>query len=180
MSNGLEVRKSVEDQVFDPRVFRNTLGLYASGIVVISAFDGVKDAVGFTCQSFYSVSIDPPLVSFSVMRNSSTYPRIRDLGKFSINVLADSQISVSNQFASKCPDRWAGIDWSLTRNKNPIIAGTLMWLDCELYAEYEAGDHYIVVGKVTEISPQDWSEKEPLLYFKGKYRHLTDQLVSVK
>ncbi|WP_434694826.1 flavin reductase family protein [Pseudomonas sp. Z1-14] len=176
MSNGLEIRKNAEDNVFDPRVFRNTLGLYASGIVVISAFDGINDAMGFTCQSFYSVSIDPPLVSFSVMRNSSTYPRIRDLGKFSINVLADSQTSISNQFASKCPDRWAGIDWSLTQNDNPVIAGTLMWLDCELYAEHEAGDHYIVVGRVTQISPPDWSENEPLLYYKGKYRHLSEQL----
>jgi flavin reductase (DIM6/NTAB) family NADH-FMN oxidoreductase RutF len=155
----------------DPRVFRDTLGHYASGITIIGGMEGT-DPVGFTCQSFYSVSTEPPLVSFSVMTTSTTYPRIRDTGRFSVNVLAHDQHTVSNQFARKGTDKWAGIDWRPTVSGNPVIAGTLMWLDCDIWAEHEAGDHYIVIGRVNEMSPAEWHKHEPLLYFKGQYRHL--------
>jgi len=155
----------------DPRGFRETLGHYASGITIISGYDG-QEPIGFTCQSFYSVSVDPPLVSFSVMLNSTSYPRIRATGKFAVNVLAQTQLGVSNQFACKGTDKWAGIDWGLSRNRSPVIDGSLMWLDCDLEAEYEAGDHYIVVGRVNEMSTPEWPQGEPLLYYKGQYRHL--------
>lgn len=173
MTSAQNTQEFITGDAIDPRAFRDTLGHYASGITVIGGFDGTE-AIGFTCQSFYSVSMDPPLISFSVMVNSSTYPRIRETGKFSVNVLSHSQHEVSNQFARKGTDKWAGIEWSPTRNQNPIIADTLMWLDCDLYAEYEAGDHYIVVGRVNEMSPATWHDGHPLLYFKGQYRHLME------
>lgn len=163
---------AIGDQI-DPRAFRDTLGHYASGITIIGGLAG-DEPVGFTCQSFYSVSTEPPLVSFSVMLNSTTYPRIRETGKFSVNVLADTQHEISNQFARKGTDKWAGIDWNPTRNHNPVIANTLMWLDCDIFAEYEAGDHYIVIGRVKEMSTPEWHSGDPLLYFKGQYRHLLE------
>nr|ABR66998.1 putative flavin-dependent reductase [Arthrobacter sp. AK-1] len=104
------------------------------------------------------------------MTNSTTYPRLRGTGKFAVNVLAHNQDAVSNQFARKGTDKWAGIDWSQTEASNPVIADTLMWLDCDIWAEHEAGDHYIVIGRVNEMSPASWHKEEPLLYFKGKYR----------
>ncbi|MEV5012517.1 MULTISPECIES: flavin reductase family protein [unclassified Streptomyces] len=171
MSSAQNLQDSVVGDTVDPATFRTTLGHYASGITIIGGHDGLEP-VGFTCQSFYSVSVDPPLVSFSVMRSSSSYPRIRETGKFAVNVLSHQQLDVSNQFARKGTDKWAGINWSLTRNQNPVIADTLMWLDCDLHAEYEAGDHYMVVGRVNEMSPPEWHRGEPLLYFKGQYRHL--------
>ncbi|WP_087874148.1 flavin reductase family protein [Arthrobacter globiformis] len=164
-------QKTAYEPVFDPRVFRDTLGHYASGITIISGI-GEGGAIGFTCQSFYSVSTEPPLVSFSVMTNSTTYPRLRETGKFAVNVLAHDQDTVSNQFARKGTDKWAGINWSRTNAGNPVIADTLMWLDCDIWAEHEAGDHYIVIGRVNEMSPATWHKEEPLLYFKGRYRHL--------
>ncbi|HWH25976.1 MAG TPA: flavin reductase family protein [Pseudolysinimonas sp.] len=157
----------------DARAFRDTLGHYASGITIIAGLEG-DEPVGFTCQSFYSVSAEPPLISFSVMTNSTTYPRIRETGKFAVNVLAHDQHTVSNQFARKGTDKWAGIDWALTKGGNPVIANTLMWLDCTIWAEHEAGDHLIVIGEVHEMSPAEWHTSEPLLYFKGQYRHLRD------
>jgi 3-hydroxy-9,10-secoandrosta-1,3,5(10)-triene-9,17-dione monooxygenase reductase component len=157
----------------DARLFRDTLGHYASGITVVSGLEGGKP-VGFTCQSFYSVSIDPPLVSFSVMRTSTTYPRIAASGRFAVNVLAHDQHHVSNQFARKGTDKWAGIEWSPAVSGNPVIHDTLMWVDCEMWAEHEAGDHLIVIGKVVEMSPVEWHTREPLLYFKGAYRHLRE------
>ncbi|MBX9828857.1 MAG: flavin reductase family protein [Xanthobacteraceae bacterium] len=155
----------------DPRTFRDALGHYASGITIIAGHDG-REPFGFTCQSFYSVSVAPPLISFSVMANSSSYPRIRETGKFSVNVLAESQQAISDQFARGGTDKWAGVVWKMTPGKNPVIAGTLIWLDCGIVAEHEAGDHFIVIGQVNAMSPSDWHNGAPLLYFKGKYRHL--------
>ncbi|TJY67194.1 flavin reductase family protein [Arthrobacter sp. CAU 1506] len=171
MKTGQDVQNCVTGQRIDQRAFRNTLGHYASGVTIIAGHDGLEP-IGFTCQSFYSVSMDPPLISFSVMLTSTTYPRIRDTGRFSVNVLSDTQQEISNQFARKGTDKWAGIDWNPTRNRNPVIADTLMWLDCDLHSEYEAGDHYIVVGQVNEMSPAEWHTRDPLLFFKGKYRQL--------
>lgn len=157
----------------DQRVFRETLGHYASGITVISGTVG-EEPFGFTCQSFYSVSVEPPLVSFSVMVTSTTYPKIRESGRFAVNVLSDSQQHISDQFARKGTDKWAGVEWSSSRRNNPIIAGTQMWVDCDIESEYMAGDHYIVVGRVNEVSDQEWHSKTPLVFFRGKYRELKD------
>jgi flavin reductase (DIM6/NTAB) family NADH-FMN oxidoreductase RutF len=157
----------------DPRVFRDTLGCYASGVAIISGIDE-QGPTGFTCQSFYSVSLEPPLVSFSVMTTSSTYPRVRKTGRFVVNVLAHGQHEVSNQFARKGTDKCAGIRWTSTAAGNPVIVGTLMWLDCEIWKEIEAGDHHIVIGHVIEMSPAEWHKGEPLLFFQGKYRRLRE------
>jgi 3-hydroxy-9,10-secoandrosta-1,3,5(10)-triene-9,17-dione monooxygenase reductase component len=163
-----------EQQSIDPRAFRDTLGQYASGITIISGIDETGP-VGFTCQSFYSVSTEPPLISFSVMKTSTTYPRIRETGKFAVNVLSHHQHTVSNQFARKGSDKWAGISWTPTQAGNPVIEDTLMWLDCDIWAEHDAGDHLIVLGKVNEMSPASWHIHEPLLYFKGQYRYLRQE-----
>jgi 3-hydroxy-9,10-secoandrosta-1,3,5(10)-triene-9,17-dione monooxygenase reductase component len=165
--------QSTQQHPIDPRAFRDALGHYASGITIIAGYDG-EGPIGFTCQSFYSVSMDPPLVSFSVMTTSSTYPRIRETGRFAVNVLAHDQDAVSSQFARKGTDKWAGISWAPTAAGNPVIEDTLMWLDCDIWAEYEAGDHLVVIGRVKELSSPEWHRSEPLLFFKGSYRHLRD------
>jgi flavin reductase (DIM6/NTAB) family NADH-FMN oxidoreductase RutF len=157
----------------DQRALRDTLGHFASGVTIISGVDS-DGPVGFTCQSFYSVSMDPPLVSFSVMKTSTTYPRIRETGSFAVNVLSHHQHDVSSQFARKGSDKWAGVSWQPTAAGNPVIHDTLMWLDCEIWAEHEAGDHLIVIGLVKETSSAQWHRHEPLLFFKGAYRHLRD------
>lgn len=157
----------------DARRFRDALGHYASGITIVTGHDG-HEPIGFTCQSFYSVSVDPPLVSFSVMKTSTTYPRIAPTGRFAVNVLSRDQTDVSAQFARKGTDKWAGVDWSPAASGNPVISGTLMWVDCELWAEYDAGDHLIVLGRVVELCPEQWHAGEPLLFFKGRYRHLRE------
>ena len=164
---------TVSGPAIEPRVFRDTLGHYASGVVVISGRHEGGPA-GFTCQSFFSVSADPPLISFSVMTTSTTYPLIRETGTFAVNVLAHDQHDVSNQFARSGTDKWGGIGWQATRLGNPVISETLMWLDCDIWAEHEAGDHVLVIGRVREMSPPQWHTRDPLLYFKGQYRHLRE------
>ncbi|MFX7832959.1 flavin reductase family protein, partial [Acinetobacter baumannii] len=85
-------------------------GHYASGITVITSHvDG--EPIGFTCQSFYSVSMSPPLVSFSVKRSSYSYPRIRQAGRFAVNILSGEQVGISDQFARQGEDKWRGVEW---------------------------------------------------------------------
>ena len=157
----------------DARAFRDAMGKFASGVTVVTGRHG-SEPVGFTCQSFYSVSVDPMLVSFSVMKTSTTYPRIKETGRFAVNVLSHEQAAVSNQFARRGHDKWSSVAWEACGSGNPIIAETLMWVDCTIWAEYDAGDHYIVVGAVTELCPVDWHIGDPLLFFKGQYRHLRE------
>ena len=161
---------AIENQL-DQRAFRDALGHYASGITIIAGHDG-NEPLGFTCQSFFSVSVAPPLISFSVKADSSTFPRIRETGKFSVNVLAQTQRALSDQFARKGQDRWAGVTWKMTALRNPVIAGTLMWLDCKIFTEHQVGDHSLVIGEVIEMSRNAWQDGTPLLYFKGEYRRL--------
>lgn len=151
--------------------FRDAVGQYASGITIITGRD-TQGPIGFTCQSFYSVSVDPPLVSFSVMKTSTTYPRIRDTGTFAVNVLSVGQETASNQFARRGTDKWAGITWHPTHEGNPVLDDTLAWLDCTIHAEHDAGDHIIVIGRVLQLGRTNDKQPKPLLYFEGQYRTL--------
>ncbi|MGP4958399.1 flavin reductase family protein [Pseudomonas helleri] len=155
----------------EPLSFRETLGHYASGITVITSHVD-DEPIGFTCQSFYSVSMCPPLVSFSVMASSASYPRIRQAGRFAVNILSGEQVAISNQFARKSTDKWHGVDWQPSPLGNPVIAGSLHWLDCEIHAEHVAGDHLIVIGEVKALNLQEAAATQPLLYFKGQYCNL--------
>lgn len=158
----------------DPHQFREALGHYASGITVISSLaDG--EPIGFTCQSFYSVSMAPPLVSFSVMSTSYSYPKIRRAGRFAVNILSGDQVRISNQFARRGEDKWNGVEWQTSPLGNPVIAGSLHWLDCEVHAEHAAGDHVIVIGEVKALKLQEAAAAQPLLYFKGQYHNLAAQ-----
>ena len=162
---------SLLSTAIEPFTFREALGHYASGITVItSCIDG--EPVGFTCQSFYSVSMSPPLVSFSVMSSSASYPKIRQAGRFAVNILSGEQVRISNQFARKGTDKWHTVEWQESPLGNPLIAGSLHWLDCEIHAEYAAGDHLIVIGEVKALNLQEAAATQPLLYFKGQYCNL--------
>ncbi|UOK36710.1 flavin reductase family protein [Pseudomonas palleroniana] len=162
---------SLMGNAIDSLRFREALAHYASGITVISSHvDG--EPIGFTCQSFYSVSMSPPLVSFSVMASSASYPKIRRAGRFAVNILSGEQVEISNQFARRGTDKWHGVNWQESPLGNPIIVGSLHWLDCEIHAEHAAGDHLIVIGEVKALNLQEVVATQPLLYFKGQYRNL--------
>lgn len=168
----LRTTAAAAEDLIDPLDFRAALSQYAAGITVITGMD--TDApVGFTCQSFYSVSVRPPLVSFSVMRDSTTYPHMRAGGRFAVNVLSHRQDWISNQFAHKGTDKWDGVAWTSSAAGNPVIDGCLLWLDCELHQEHEAGDHFVVIGRVRSISVNHAAADDaPLVFFRGSYRQL--------
>ena len=162
---------SLTRTAIEPLRFREALGHYASGITVITSHVD-DEPVGFTCQSFYSVSMSPPLVSFSVMSSSHSYPKIRQAGRFAVNILSGEQIEISNQFARKGTDKWQRVQWQASPLGNPIIDGSLHWLDCDIHAEHVVGDHLIVIGEVKALDLQATAAAQPLLYFKGQYCNL--------
>ena len=153
-------------EIVDPRVMRDVLGHFASGITVVTA-QGADGPIGFTCQSFSSLSLEPPLVAFAPARTSTTWPRLRDIGRFCVNVLADDQDGLSSQFARSGTDKYAGVSWSPSAHGSPVLAGVVAWIDCELYAEHDGGDHTIVVGRVLDLGAT--AEKTPLVFHRGAY-----------
>jgi flavin reductase (DIM6/NTAB) family NADH-FMN oxidoreductase RutF/DNA-binding IclR family transcriptional regulator len=157
----------VERAVTDPKWFRQVLGQYPTGVCVISATDDAGRTAGMAVGSFTSVSLEPPLVAFLPDRSSSSWPKIRDAGRFCVNVLASDQEAVCRQFSSKMPDKFAGLRWQPSALGNPVLDGCVAWIDCELSAVHEAGDHYIVIGLVRQL--QVASGGLPLLFFQGGY-----------
>lgn len=153
----------------DPAEFRHVLGHFCSGLTIVAAHNA-GEPVGMTCQSFMSLSLDPPLIGFSPARTSTTYPHIRRSGGFCVNVLADHQEGLARSFGAKADDRWAAIEWSAGPSGNARISGALAWIDCEIEAEHEVGDHYLVVGRVTALQADVAS---PLLFFQSRFHRLS-------
>jgi 3-hydroxy-9,10-secoandrosta-1,3,5(10)-triene-9,17-dione monooxygenase reductase component len=152
------------------RRFRDVLGCFASGITVVTTVSN-GSPVGMTCQSFSSVSLEPPLVLFVPARTSRAWPVIQRTGRFCVNVLASDQEHISTQMASKGTDKFAGIEWRPAEvTGSPVLEGTLAHLDCTIHAVHEAGDHYVVIGRVEHLATADGAAEEPLLYFRGRYR----------
>ncbi|WP_246160662.1 flavin reductase family protein [Nocardioides humilatus] len=152
------------------RRFRDVLGTFGSGITVITTVSN-GEPVGMTCQSFSSVSLDPPLVLFVPAKSSRAWPLIQRTGRFCVNILAADQESVSNQMATKGSDKFAGIDWRPAEvTGSPVIGGALSHLDCTIQSVHESGDHYVVIGKVEHLETSEQDQTEPLLYFRGRYR----------
>jgi flavin reductase (DIM6/NTAB) family NADH-FMN oxidoreductase RutF len=150
----------------DPRQMRDVLGHFASGITVVTATtpDG---PIGFTCQSFSSLSLDPPLVAFAPARTSSTWPRLREAGRFCVNVLAEEQSRLSQAFARSGTDKFAGVSWAPSPHGSPMLEGVVAWIDSELWAEYDGGDHTIVVARVLDLGAD--AARLPLVFHRGNY-----------
>ncbi|HEX9335319.1 MAG TPA: flavin reductase family protein [Pseudonocardiaceae bacterium] len=150
----------------DARTFRHVLGHFCTGITVITA-PADEGPVGFACQSFAALSLDPPLVLFCPSRTSRTWPLIERAGRFCVNVLAHHQEEVSTVFGRPGSAKFHGTPWHPSPGGAPILADVLAWLDCTVEACHEAGDHYIVIGRVTEVGEP--ADTRPLLFFRGGY-----------
>jgi 3-hydroxy-9,10-secoandrosta-1,3,5(10)-triene-9,17-dione monooxygenase reductase component len=154
------------------RKFRDTLGRYASGVTVVTAISA-DEPVGMTCQSFSSISLSPPLVMFSPARTSRAWPAIQRAGSFCVNFLAAGQEQLSNTMASRGTDKFAGIEWSLSKTGSPMFDGIVGYVDCTIEAVHEAGDHHVVIGRVQDMdftADADGASPDPLLFFQGAYR----------
>jgi flavin reductase (DIM6/NTAB) family NADH-FMN oxidoreductase RutF len=150
----------------DTARFRQVLGHFATGVTVVTTAEkGVP--VGLSVNSFTSVSLEPPLVAFCVAVTSTTWPRIRTVGSFCVNILSEDQEDLCRVFAMRGTEKFRGVGWRPAESGAPIIAGTLAWLDCTVAAEHDAGDHVIVVGRVRELGVAH--EGRPLVFYRGGY-----------
>jgi flavin reductase (DIM6/NTAB) family NADH-FMN oxidoreductase RutF/DNA-binding IclR family transcriptional regulator len=152
----------------DPTWFRYVLGQYPTGVTLITATEPDGTDVGMVVGTFSSVSLDPPLVAFMPDRRSSSWPRIRAAGAFCANILTSAQQDVCRAFARKAEDRFTSSTWSRTTTGSPRLEHAAAWVDCTIENVIQAGDHDIVLGRVTEMGVGD-SAALPLLFLRGGY-----------
>ena len=149
----------------DHGVFRTVLGHFASGVAVVTGMEEGQP-VGFTCQSFFSLSLDPPLVAVAPSRASASWPRIVASGAFTVSVLTEGQEALGRVFALSGGDKFAGVEWSTGRTGAPRLDHCLAWVDCEIEAVHDGGDHVLVVGRVVDL---EVGTGKPLLFYRGGF-----------
>ncbi|TJZ52207.1 flavin reductase family protein [Streptomyces piniterrae] len=154
----------------DPAEFRTVLGHFASGVTVITA-PGEAGPAGFACQSFASLSLDPPLVTFMVARTSTTWPRIADAGVFCVNILGADQGALCRGFAVSGGDKFAGVSYvAAPATGSPRLTDVPAWIDCTIHAVHTGGDHLIVIGRVDALGTDPVAaERGPLLFHRGGF-----------
>lgn len=160
----------------DQAEFRRVLGSFATGVTVITAppVEGTSGPAGFACQSFSSLSLDPPLVAFMVGRTSTTWPRIARAGVFCVNVLAADQGELCRGFAVSGADKFAGVTYDAApATGSPRLAGAAAWIDCGIHAVHTGGDHLIVVGRVETLGTTGEKDTPPLLFHRGRFGGFT-------
>jgi flavin reductase (DIM6/NTAB) family NADH-FMN oxidoreductase RutF len=132
----------------DPRELRNAFGAFMTGVTVVTTRDENGNPLGFTANSFTSVSLDPPLVLVCLANSSRNYDAFRAAQGFAVNILAETQIEVSNTFARPVEDRFAVVDWQFGPQGSPVFDGVSAWFDCSMHKTVDAGDHLILIGQV--------------------------------
>jgi 3-hydroxy-9,10-secoandrosta-1,3,5(10)-triene-9,17-dione monooxygenase reductase component len=155
----------------EPDRFRQVLGHFCTGVTVITTVDADGPA-GFTCQSFAAVSLDPPLVLFCPSRSSATWRRIERTRYFCANVLADGQQELARVFASRAAGKFDGVGWSPAPSGAPVLDGVVAWVAAEVETIHEAGDHQVVIGRVTGLSAR--RAGPALLFYRGRYALAAD------
>jgi flavin reductase (DIM6/NTAB) family NADH-FMN oxidoreductase RutF/pimeloyl-ACP methyl ester carboxylesterase len=154
----------------DARTLRDAMGCFATGITIVTALDPAGQPIGLTANSFTSLSLDPPLLLLCIANNAGSAPVLREAPHFGVNVLQISQQPASNRFAGKGEDRFAATAWAPGETGVPLLAGSLGSFECRRHAVHDGGDHFILVGEV--VRAQYEPRRDPLLYFRGKYRRL--------
>lgn len=154
----------------EARAFRNSLGLFATGVCVVSAMTPEGAPIGLTVNSFSSVSLNPPLILWSLDKSSDTMPVFDAAGAFTINVLGDGAKDLSQRLSRKGHHGLTADEWTAGATGAPVLTGAIAHFDCVLSARHDGGDHVILVGEVKAHAHRDGAH--PLLYFRGRYREL--------
>ncbi|WP_158808023.1 flavin reductase family protein [Beijerinckia sp. L45] len=165
------------DRPFTSRDLRTQLGLFPTGVAVITAVTDTGVKLGATVGSFASVSLDPPLVSFNMARSSNAFDAWASVGTFAVNVLSQEQSDVSTRFARALSDKWEGLEPAAGAVIDaPLLPEALAWFECITYAVHAAGDHAIILGEVQCFRRAAQMPMKPLVFFGGKYRRLESDL----
>jgi 3-hydroxy-9,10-secoandrosta-1,3,5(10)-triene-9,17-dione monooxygenase reductase component len=149
----------------DQARFREVLGHFATGITIVTALEeGVP--VGFTCQSFAALSLDPPMVLLAPSRSSTSWPRIAKAGAFCVNILEEHQEALCRAFAVTGGDKFDGVAWTSGITGSPVIEGSLAVVECRLGEIFDGGDHELVIGHVEAM---DIRAGRPLLFYRSGF-----------
>lgn len=151
----------------DPRRFRNALGSFATGVTVITTRGPNGELIGNTASSFNAVSLDPPLVLWSLSRTAFSFKSYLAADHFAVNVLREGQEDFSARFAKSLGDKWAGIAYETWQTGCPILPNSLAIFECRIAYTYQGGDHVIFVGEVVNYDFDP--EGKPLVFWQGKY-----------
>ncbi|MGH8981407.1 MAG: flavin reductase family protein [Acidimicrobiales bacterium] len=152
--------------------FRDVLGHFATGVTVVTALEeGLP--VGFTCQAFASLSLEPPTVVLAPAKSSTSWPRMARAGHFCVNILAEDQEELSHVFSVSGGDKFDGVPWHSGASGAPVLEDVLAWCECRLEIVHDAGDHELVIGRVVDMGVSG-RDRGPLLFYRGGYgRHVT-------
>lgn len=157
----------------DPRQLRQTLGRFATGVTIVTCLDAAGTRVGLTANSFNALSLDPPLVLWSLRQASPSLPAFHAASHFAINVLAESQVELSRRFASPVPDKFSEGLWSAGQGGAPVLAGAAAVFECERVQAQDAGDHVLFIGRVRAMA----EIATPPLVFHGGHYHLLGEIL---
>jgi 3-hydroxy-9,10-secoandrosta-1,3,5(10)-triene-9,17-dione monooxygenase reductase component len=154
---------------FDVAAFKDAMSRFATGVTIVTGMDG-NEPVGFSCQSFVSLSIDPPFVAVAPARTSTSWPRIARAGSFCVNVLGAHQEALCTGFAASGGKKFEGVEWRPAPvTGSPLIEGCIAWVDCEVDLVHDAGDHELIMGKVHDLGT---GEGLPLLFYRRTFATL--------
>lgn len=162
----------MDEQTFDPKAFRQALGSFATGVTIITTQNDDGEPVGLTVNSFNSVSMDPPMVLWSLDNNAMSLPIFRHHKKWAVHVLSTDQAELSTRFAKRGEDKFADLELDEGIGGTPLLRGCSARFQCETAFEYEGGDHVIFVGEVRGF---DTSDVAPLVFHGGRYAHATQR-----
>jgi flavin reductase (DIM6/NTAB) family NADH-FMN oxidoreductase RutF len=160
----------------DPGWFRTVLGQYPTGVCVVTAVDPETGPAGMVVGSFTSASLDPPMVAFFPDKSSTSWPKVARASSFCVNILGADQEPVCRRFAAKGGDKFAGQPHRPAGTGSPILDGCVAWIDCDIESIAEAGDHYVVLGRVRDLQLE--RPRLPLLFFQGGYGWFTPSSLS--
>lgn len=159
------------EAALDGKAMRQVMGSYPTGVVVVTGIPEGGRPVGMVVGTFSSVSLEPPLVSFLPMKSSNSFAALRDAKSICINILAADQEDLCRTFAGKSEDKFAAVDWRSSPSGAPILDGVVGWIECTYADVVEAGDHYIVLGAITDLALE--RDTLPLLFFQRGYGRFT-------
>jgi len=151
------------------KMLRAAFGCFASGVTVVTLPDADGRPTGITVNSFSSLSLDPPLLMFSVGKQQMSCKWFEAGDRFVVNVLSEAQEETAWQFAKPLPDKFEGVEWHRGASGLPVLTGSMASFECQKWNMYDGGDHVIVIGQVTDF---DVAEGDALLFFKGKMSRL--------
>lgn len=151
----------------DPHVFREVMGHYPTGVVVVTGRDSDDDILAMVVGTFNSVSLDPPLVSFMPMMTSRTFAKMRECSSLCINILGGEQEDIVLTIAQRWENKLDGIDWFPSPSGDPVLSESIAWIDTTIWNTVEAGDHWIVLCRVNDMAVAN--PVSPLIFFQGGY-----------